>query len=166
MLKPIVSMNQMAMNESIATTCCYKWNGVSITGSATVLHGGNLNASYTYDYYYPDNTQKITNSTPVSNAWFNVPLAPTYAYKDLVKDGYSVPYKSAGEWYVDNTPITQYAGTDIIDTTAWKWVNPDTFYTAYKTGVSLEHVGSTSAHYKYQYGNEWLADHAAVQYSS
>lgn len=103
---------------------------------------------------------------PVSSAWFNVPLAPTYANKSLVEDGYSVPYKSGGEWYVDNTAITQYAGTDIIDTTAWKWVTPSTFYTAIKTGVSLKHVGSTSAHYQYQYGNSWLADHAAVQYSS
>ena len=51
MLKPVVNMNKMAMNESIATTCCFVWNGTSYAGSATMPHGGTLVAKYNTAYY-------------------------------------------------------------------------------------------------------------------
>lgn len=172
MLKPIVSMNQMAMNESIATTCCYSYDLVwasnysskYASAPATVLHGGKISVYWDYDYYYP----LVANgaSVNVSSGWFNVPLTPTYAYKSMVSSSSGLPYQSGGEWYSNDTAITRYAGTDIINKDVWQWVDPSSFYTAKTRGLDMKHVGATSPHYKWTSGNSWLADHDAVQYSS
>ena len=167
MLKPIVSMNQMAMNESIATTCCYKWNGNEITGSATVLHGGKIEVNKKIGYYYPGTkapTEKV--GFVVSDGWLNVPCIPTGANYTFVADATHLPYKSGGDWYtVAGDPITEFGSHIVLD--GWTFnVAPKDYYTAYVKEKKLNHVGSTSAHYQWTSGNNWLADHEAVQYSS
>ena len=166
MLKPIVSMNQMAMNESIATTCCYKWNGNTITGSATVLHGGKIDANVKYGYYYPGTDAPDAEVFEVSNGWLNVPCYYVGVdYRDVLGSEYNLPYKSSGDWYTGTTPITSNQGNIVLDTN-WKFADPASYYVKYKKSTTLNHVGSTSAHYKWTEGNNWLADHTAVQYSS
>lgn len=182
MLKPIVSMNQMAMNESIATTCCYAWNAVTASNiyapsPATVLHGGKLSADWDYDYYYPlgltinssDDLDRLVEkgvAVEASGGWLNVPLAPTYAYRSMVSSGSGLPYQSGGEWYSNGTAITQYSGTDIINTDVWQWVDSSSFYTTVRTSAYVKHVGSTSPHFKWTTDHSWLTDHNAAQYSS
>ena len=164
MLKPIVSMNQMAMNESIATTCCYKWNGVSITGAATVLHGGDLKVNYEYTWYYPE----TNNGVEVSSGWLNVGIVPKFALKDIVTGNQYLPYLSGGEWCCDGQELTEFGGIKVTDQfeDTWKLADPTTYYKKVATDYSITHTGATSAHYKWVGGNAWLADHEAVQYSS
>ena len=166
MLKPIVSMNQMAMNESIATTCCYKWNGNTITGSATVLHGGKIDAYKTYGYYYPGTDAPNEDVFEVSNGWLNVPCYYVGAdFASVLGSEANLPYKSAGDWYTGTTAITSNQGNIVLDTN-WKFADPASYYVKYTKSTTLKHVGSTSAHYQWTEGNNWLADHTAVQYSS
>ena len=167
MLKPIVSMNQMAMNESIATTCCYTWNG-NVTGSANVLHGGKLDVNYNVTYYYPE----TNNGVKVSAGWLTVGVAPTYNFAKRVESGEYMPYQSSGdwgwEWAQGGNLITDNARTTVVADAKdeWKIVNPQTFYKQVKSDPIITHTSATSAHYKYTSGNNWLADHTAVQFSS
>lgn len=171
MLKPIVSMNQMAMNESIATTCCYKWNGYSITGAATVLHGGSLDVKKTYGYYYPGTDAPGAKKLIVSSGWLTVPCVPTGKsnYK-FVTSAENLPYKSDGDWYYgygeNAVAITSNKGNIVLDEDSWMFTDPTGYYTEYTVSTKIKHVGATSAHYEWTSGNSWLSDHAAVQYTS
>ncbi len=175
MLKPIVSMNQMAMNESIATTCCYTWNG-NVTGSASVLHGGKLDVSYSYRYFYPETYTGDKNFVgaeyEVSRGWLNtnLPVVPNWEYRGFVVSAGALPYQSGAEWYdgYGDKPITKDNGLALSDygKEHWLYKNPATFYNKVMSGTSITHTGATSAHYKWTSGNNWLADHDAVQYSS
>lgn len=166
MIKPIISMNEMSMNESIATTCCYRWNGTSITGTAAVLHGGKLNVAYKYGYYYPGTDAPGATPVKVSEGWLNVPCVPTGADNyTFVENAANLPFYSGGDWYLANDiPITENNGHIVRD--GWKFVEPTTFYTKYVMDTNIQHVGSTSAHYTWVKGNEWLADHTAEQFMS
>lgn len=173
MLKPIVSMNEMAMNESIATTCCYIWNGVSVAGTATLPHGGKLiqtRAASTYFLPFSD--------VQVSDGWLSVGI--TVKDPNLVN---AHAYQSGGEWYVDSgalnpsVPVTMNGGwtlntvengglytNDLKDRIAIG--NGKGYYVEKKGAASMTHIGATSAHNRYTAGNNWLADHIAYQYSS
>ena len=168
MLKPIVSMNQMAMNESIATTCCYTWNGNKITGSATVLHGGKIVANTPVYYIYPgsDGVTSETNELVVSTAWLNADIVPLT--KDLAQGvgGFPAPQQSGGEWYYNGTRLTNYGKIKEEYKNVWTYQDPYKFYTKMNGKTTLNHVGSTSGHYKWTSGNDWLADHPAEQFSS
>lgn len=164
MIKPIVNMNRMAMNESIATTCCYAWNGTSLLGSAQVLHGGNLGAVTYFKYYYPE----TNNSVQVNEAWMNVGVVPNYNYRDRVTGTTNLPYLSGGEWYDGQAAITKFGGLELTEAgkEAWLIARPVNYYKQTVDHVEITHTGATSAHYQWQNGNAWLVDHKAVQYSS
>ena len=168
MLKPIVSMNQMAMNESIATTCCYVWNGNSILGSASLPHGGQLKAnSNSASYVQIGNTKYPLNSTwygytgghvvngDTAQCVVTTAIDGTLGYHSHVgvngfstmKEGIAAGFIKEG--YCDHK-------------------NPETcpYFKETKFAGSFTHTGATSAHYDMTSGNRWLADHTAVQYSS
>ena len=172
MLKPIVSMNQMAMNESIATTCCYVWNGTSLLGSASLPHGGQLVAKNSTTWYVWDDTK--TQAAKLNTSWLNW------------KGGHVTTS------YADSKYATGVNGDDIVyyhsTTGSWEtmydekgnlksWIatagycdhkNPETckYFSRTNFDKAFTHTGSTSAHYTWTGGNSWLADHTAVQYSS
>lgn len=166
MIKPVVSMNQMSMNESIATTCCFKWDGVDVTGTAVVLHGGKLNVNYKYGYYYPGTDAPGMDPVKVSDGWLNVPCVPTGANNYMfVENAANLPFYSGGDWYLaDKTPITENNGHIVRE--GWKFTDPAAFYTKYVKDTKIQHIGATSAHYTWVKGNEWLADHEAQQFAS
>ena len=172
MLKPIVSMNQMAMNESIATTCCYVWNGTSILGSASLPHGGQLVAgSKTTSYVQIDNTRYALNGT-----WWGYTgghANTEWAAKNVITsstDGKGGTH----DWTVK--PNNDGTFTTMEQLIAWGDVkegycdhkNPETcpYFKVTNFNGSFTHTGATSAHYNLTGGNIWLADHDAVQYSS
>ena len=158
MLKPIVSMNTMAMNESIATTCCYVWNGTSIAGSASLPHGGQLFQAKSTKYYFPKSDMQV------SSAWMNLPLVAKEA--EMVTSNAALPYKSAGLWYDNaNNLVADEVGHQIFDD-RYAFGNPKTYYTAYTTPGNMMHTGATSAHANVTFGNAWLADHQAYQFAS
>ena len=168
MLKPIVSMNQMAMNESIATTCCYVWNGTSLLGSASLPHGGQLVAkSSTTSYVQIDDTRYVLNGTwygytgghvanpAIAGCVVTTATDGTAGYHDHTVGSAFVPMKDAivagniKDGYCDHK-------------------NPATcpYFKETKFAGAFTHTGATSGHYTWTGGNTWLADHTAVQYSS
>ena len=172
MLKPIVSMNQMAMNESIATTCCYVWNGTSLLGSASLPHGGQLKAGSSTTWYVWNGDK--TNATEMNSSWLSWQgghVNPAYAGLKLstgVKGDWIVySHSNDGNWdtlYDANGNLK----TNIATAGFCDHKNPETCKYFSRTNFSgkFTHTGATSAHYDMTSGNKWLADHTAVQYSS
>lgn len=160
MLKPIVSMNTMAMNESIATTCCFVWNGTSYAGSASLPHGGKLVGSSSSTYYF----KNANRGTVVSKGWLN------YKYGHVVCGGTvenSAPYESGGKWYVGDALISSLPTTDVKPTAYCDHsIAANCEYEKVSSFSGMKHIGATSAHYTYTSGNNWLVDHTAYQYSS
>ena len=171
MLKPIVSMNQMAMNESIATTCCYVWNGTSILGSASLPHGGQLKAnSNSASYVQIGNTRYALNGT-----WWGYTgghANTEWAAKNVITTSID-SVSGAHDWSVKGE---DGGFTTMEDLIAWGDVkkgycdhkNPETcpYFKVTSFAGTFTHTGATSAHYDMTSGNKWLADHTAVQYSS
>ena len=188
MLKPIVSMNQMAMNESIATTCCYVWNGTSLLGSASLPHGGALKANSKSPLYLK---LSDTDSCALNSSWLNYHAGhvnnATYA-------GYVINKGLPGRiGSLDETPghyedwvVYKHNATadwepirDTVTTALKPFItavpggycahNGDAncpYYKVTSFAGSFTHTGATSGHYTWTGGNSWLADHTAVQYSS
>ena len=187
MLKPIVSMNQMAMNESIATTCCYVWNGTSLLGSASLPHGGQLKANTKTGSYL---ALSDTSSAPLNSSWFNfhqghvnnAEYAGYYISKGLAKrigepvvdpivkyDDWVVYRHNVGEeWEAIRDPATTLLKS-FITPIGYCAHNGDAncpYYKVTSFADSFTHTGATSGHYTWTSGNSWLADHKAVQFSS
>ena len=158
MLKPVVNMNKMAMNESIATTCCFVWNGTSYAGSATMPHGGTLVAKYNTAYYLKSN-----RGLEISKGWINW-KGGHITNRALMANA---PFESAGSWYVAgvDTQVTEltsanastYGWADSIDFNWCDHNNAGCAYEKVSTLASMTHVGATSAHYNYTSGNSSLA---------
>ena len=164
MLKPVISMNKMSMNESIATTCCYVWNGNSLLGAATLPHGGKLVADAKTDSFVQiENTRYPLNST-----WWDYTdghAASGAAARSVVtkttdgKWGYH-DYANPGTFtLMENGQVTK----EFCD-----HKNPEIclYFKVTEYLGTFTHVGATSAHYNLTSGNEWLADHPAQQYMS
>ena len=168
MLKPIVSMNQMAMNESIATTCCYVWNGTSLLGSASLPHGGQLKANNsTKAYVQLGDTRYALNSTwyGYTGGHVNDPYAASCV---VTSDMNGVP------GYHDHQTSNSFVSMEYAQSKNWvtkgyyDHKNPATcpYFKETTFAKSFTHTGATSGHYTWTGGNSWLADHTAVQYSS
>ena len=165
MLKPIVSMNKMAMNESIATTCCYIWNGTSVAGSAILPYGGNLYQNKVSTYYYPK------TDLAVSSAWLDLPLVAKNEAAARALDLSShvnLPIKSNGNWYVGSEPLTRENGMELtaLGDQYYKVGNPRAEYAVYVTSGDMMHANAKAAHANVNNQNRWLADHKAYQYAS
>ena len=173
MQKPAVELHEMAMNESIATTCCCVWNGVSLVGSASLPHGGRLTPKYDTRYYY-----SMTGvSGQVSAIWLDSSVGIHPRTQTGVDETYAVwRDPDNNEWYVATSSgeycVTKNNGFEI---------NNDVYFarnfkmnnirktrdaTATRTLVHFIHSRSTSPHNMYTSGNNWLPDHQAYQYSS
>ena len=186
MLKPIVSMNQMAMNESIATTCCYVWNGTSILGSASLPHGGQLKANNKTNLYL---ALSETTSVPLNSSWLNYHAGHVnnaeyagYVINKGLPGRIGCELETPGHY--DDWVVYQHNANGnwepIHDkvTTALKCFITPIGYCAHNGDAncpyvkvtsfakSFTHTGATSGHYTWTGGNSWLADHTAVQYSS
>ena len=153
MLKPVVNMNKMAMNESIATTCCFVWNGTSYAGSATMPHGGTLVAKYNTTYYL----KGANRGMEVSKGWVN------WKGGHIEHDSWNLfpPYESGDKWFVNNgTEQELTSGNDNLVNIDFNWCDHNNAGCAYEkvsTLASMTHVGATSAHYNYTSGNSSLA---------
>ena len=187
MLKPIVSMNQMAMNESIATTCCYVWNGTSILGSASLPHGGSLKANSSTNYYV-----QIGNcNVPLHTSWLKYTAGHV---NDSTYAGYVINKGLPGRIGCELETPGHYDDWVVYQHNAngnWEPIHDEvttalkSFITPVKGGFcahngdancpyvkvtsfanSFTHTGATSGHYTWTGGNSWLADHKAVQFSS
>ena len=170
MLKPIVSMNQMAMNESIATTCCYVWNGTSLLGSASLPHGGQLVAGSKTTYYTWNADRTVAKE--INKSWLNWtgghvnPNFASWKYNAVDSQGNNVAYVTK-----DNVRDDLYIGDKVNSNIAFAGYcdhkGADCWYTKETSfDKTFTHVGATSAHYTWTTGHKWLMDHEAVQFSS
>ena len=173
MLKPIVSMNQMAMNESIATTCCYVWNGTSLLGSASLPHGGSLVAkSTTTSYVQLGDTRVKLNGTwynytagHANNAYVASCVVSTNAKGEIGFHTHGANGENGQWWAMATADKADVAPAlngycDHVN-------NPNCpYFKETKYTGEFKHTGATSAHYTWTSGNSWLQDHDAVQFSS
>lgn len=164
MIRPVVFLCQMAMNESIATTCCYKRVSDNIAEMAVTLHGGVIRDKPYYKYYFGDTAEQIPGM------WLDRSVEICPENMETAKKVTSV-WKNQGIWYVqfadkdEPTPVTTVDGKVIAGFKTKNILrNKELFFR--ETIHNIMHIGSTSPHYKYTSGNDWLPDHAAVQYSS
>ena len=165
MLKPVVSMNTMAMNESIATTCCYVWNGTSLAGAASLPHGGELVAKSNTTYY------TAIGGAEMNKSWVNWTgghVIDAYAAKN---GHYHANLEGKG---VVTTPNDADVLMDAAAGPAYEWVklgfcshnDSNCPYVKESKLDYMKHVGATSAHYSFTANNEWKMDHQAFQYAS
>lgn len=175
MQKPAVELHEMAMNESIATTCCYVWNGVSLVGSASLPHGGRLTPKYDTKYYY-----SMTGvSGQVSSIWLDKSVGIHPGTQKAADETYAVwRDPKDNEWYVatssgtycvttgDGFQIDNSPGALFARNYRMKNIRSTRDATVTRTLVHFIHSRSTSPHNMYTSGNNWLPDHQAYQYSS
>lgn len=172
MQKPAVKMHEMAMNESIATTCCYVWNGTFPVSSVTYPHGGRINQVNETKYYY----SMPGVSGQISSIWLSgVGIHPRT--QTGVDETYAVwRDPDDKEWYVLTSAgeirVTTGEGAAIDNTVPFARnyrkgkITSTKYYTRTTEFKYYNHSRSTSPHSMYTLGNNWLADHQAYQYSS
>ena len=158
MLMPIVSMNKMAMNESVATSCCWRNVTTAHKEYPEILHGGYVGTAYVEKYVTK------TAYAGMSKTLFNLP----YDYKG---NGLTEPYISAPIYYdPDTTPgIWRYVGDEApVHTEHFgKACKHEDGYCEYlelsREYRTNQHMDSTSKH-----GNitKWAEPHTSMQYSS
>ncbi len=168
MLMPIVSMNEMAMNESIAAGCCFR---EAVSGSTNVywqtLYGGSIHSGY-------------VAKTPKALT-LNYPNWKTFGFDIALKDAnaYGITFKSG----LDGVVVYQNAATGVEFTTVEGYLSryeiakgkdcdhkdPWTcnYYEKLAQGdatqyVENHHFDSTAVHAKNAVG----VPHPALQYNS
>ena len=164
MIKPVISMNKMAMNESIATTCCYVWKGTSLLGSPVLPHGGKLVAdTKTESYVQIDNTRY-----PLNNTWWGY----TGGHANSGNAAASVVTKNTEgklgyhDHNVGNSFTLMADGEVTKEFCDHKNAEICPYFKVTNFIDTFTHTGATSAHYTWTAGNEWLADHPAQQFMS
>ena len=163
MKMPIVSLTAMAMNESVAATCCYKATNINGNNYETVLSGGSVIVDVQNKYTYGCKA----GWTTVAGDYEEATIAP------LVTN-------AAGElgYYVDDK-FTKLSSLTAIGSTASIYdggfaadltkCDHKGAYCTYVQNGTLEpifvktHVGATVEHAA---SKNWAAAHTAVRFNS
>ena len=160
MLMPIVSMNKMSMNESVAASCCWRYVLGVHEQYPEILHGGKIGTTYEV---------KLTLKgdyavSGVKSGWLALPYDVAVADAKL-----NISYNPGrDDWF------WQYGGEDyyikenpnLLDIVKSPCPHNDgscSYYQEVPVYQQDMHIGATSAH-----ANEkkWDEPHKAVQYSS
>lgn len=158
MQNPVVSLNEMAMNESVAATCCFVAANINGHDYETVLNGGYLTDRVTNEIVYGVDTSWVAVLGDYSAASATNPLYSKYVN---------------GEWLLGAMVGEEFVTLDklaVVSTT-----NPDLTYcdhkgdychyvTAIDPVFSRVHVGSTVEHTSG--GKKWSEVHNAIRFSS
>ena len=160
MLMPIVSMNKMSMNESVAASCCWRYVLGVHEQYPEILHGGKIGTTYEVKLQLKGDYAV----SGVKNGWLALP------YDVGVSDAkLNISYNPGrDDWF------WQYGGEDyyikenpnLLDIVKSPCPHNDgscSYYQEVPVYQQDMHIGATSAH-----GNEkkWDEPHKAVQYSS
>ena len=160
MLMPIVSMNKMSMNESVAASCCWRYVLGVHEQYPEILHGGKIGTTYEVKLQLKGDYA----AKGVASGWLALP------YDVGVDDAkLNISYNPGrDDWF------WQFEGKDYYikeNPNLVKIVKPScphndgscSYYNEVPTYSQDMHIGATSAH-----GNEkkWDEPHKAVQYSS
>lgn len=180
MLMPIVSMNKMAMNESVATTCCYRQVASNPTALYwDVLHGGWIGNGYgTATDTWKDAYAPYKNTSWLSTS-FGRDLSGTDANIVALFSGNTLNYGTGSgtetaKWYVNSWVSGQSLDTAIYnassgtvsyaDGSACDHTSPSCKYRDYGYGyLTNKHFEATSAHASV---TKWAEPHDPKQYLS
>ena len=154
MLMPIVSMNKMSMNESVAASCCWRYVLGVHEQYPEILHGGKIGTTYevvlTLESKYKD----------MKSGWLALP------YDVSVEDARRKIYYDASldDWFWQaNRKV--YLKENLFEIVKSPCPHNDgscSYYEEVPTYSQDMHIGATSAHVT----DNWAEPHKAVQYSS
>ena len=156
MLMPIVSMNKMSMNESVAASCCWRYVLGVHEQYPEILHGGKIGTTYEVKLQLKGDYAK----NGVKNGWLSLDydVAPNWAVEPIYYDPDNKLWKlSANDTVVQKENVTvvkSYCAHDDGSCSYYQEV-PD-----YQQDM---HIGATSAHANKK---NWAEPHKAEQYSS
>ena len=164
MKMPIVSLNNMAMNESVAATCCFAATDINGHAYETVLSGG-----YLSDQIGNDITYKVGES------WLTIrgDYAAAHAGYDLI-----YTYDDDDRWLMGINHSTGFVELGDLDAVADgnlalyqnNLTNCDhlgsycSYVDSIDASITKVHVGSTVQHSAG--GTKWASTHTAVRFNS
>ena len=158
MLMPIVSMNKMSMNESVAASCCWRYVLGVHEQYPEILHGGKIGTTYEVKL-------KLKGDYAVSgvkSGWLALPYdvavgdASRAIYYDANLDDWF--WQDGGKVYLKDNPNL----LDIVKSPCPHNDGSCSYYEEVPTYSQDMHIGATSAHVT----DNWADPHKAVQYSS
>ncbi len=173
MLMPIVSMNKMAMNESVATSCCYR-EVVDVTNVVwKTLYGGYIGTAYKDDVTTNRHGATAAQvSFVTSNLGYDILWQDKLATYNNAQIGWGPAWgSSTSTWIVTNSspvanqPLTEWLSANGISTSTCKHDDASCYYKDYATQiVPNQHIGATAKHDTG--GTNWAKPHEAQQWSS
>ena len=160
MLMPIVSMNKMSMNESVAASCCWRYVLGVHEQYPEILHGGKIGT--TYEVKLQLKGDYVANG--VASGWLSqgYDVAPALAWQSIsYNPDTNQWYRRSDKWIVNATSVAPFvvAGTQGCPHNDGSC----SYYAEVPTYSQDMHIGATSAHANKK---NWAEPHKAEQYSS
>ena len=157
MLMPIVSMNKMSMNESVAASCCWRYVLGVHEQYPEILHGGKIGTTYEVKL------QLKEEYAGLKNGWLSLDydVIPGVAACAISYDPDNKVWRDANDVAIDKATLASYK--QVVKSYCTHDDGSCSYYNEVPTYSQDMHIGATSAH-----GNEkkWAEPHKAVQYSS
>ena len=154
MLMPIVSMNKMSMNESVAASCCWRYVLGVHEQYPEILHGGKIGTTYEVKLTLKNKYKKM------KNGWLSLDydVAANWAIEPIYYDPDNNLWK-----FSSNDTVVQKESVSVVKPSCTHDDGSCSYYEEVPTYSQDMHIGATSAH-----ANEkkWDEPHKAVQYSS
>ena len=154
MLMPIVSMNKMSMNESVAASCCWRYVLGVHEQYPEILHGGKIGTTYEVKL------QLKEEYAGLKNGWLSLDydVAANWAIEPIYYDPDNNLWKLSS-----NDTVVQKKNVSVVKSSCPHNDGSCSYYNEVPTYSQDMHIGATSAH-----GTEkkWDEPHKAVQYSS
>ena len=158
MLMPIVSMNKMSMNESVAASCCWRYVLGVHEQYPEILHGGKIGTTYEVKLTLEEEYAGL------KNGWLSLEydVIPGVAACAISYDPDAKVWRDATTGAaIDKATLASYG--QVVKSYCPHNDGSCSYYNEVPTYSQDMHIGATSAH-----GNEkkWDEPHKAVQYSS
>ena len=158
MLMPIVSMNKMSMNESVAASCCWRYVLGVHEQYPEILHGGKIGTTYEVKLTLAEEYAGL------KSGWLALPYDV-----DVVAAGREIYYNpEKNDWFWKNGNEDRYVKEILSPDRIVKSSCPHndgscSYYEEVPTYSQDMHIGATSAHANKK---NWAEPHKAEQYSS
>ena len=150
---PIVNVNQMSMNESVAATCCYQAVQVNGQHYENVLHGGHLTTKVGNELNYAVDKSWVAFVNDYEEALSGHQLVKAY---DANNDVWNYGYYN-GTLFVKLSDLTAYlSGCDHQGDYCNYIDYIGTTFEKVHAGATVEHAAA----------KDWAATHTAVRFNS
>ena len=164
MKMPIVSLNNMAMNESVAATCCFAATNINGHSYETVLSGGYLTDKIGNKITYGVDSSwlnfrgdyAIADEYPVTQMWINSTLGWQYGVQK--EDGSFILLANLEKVPAGNMALYEPNLTNCDHKGEYC-----SYVRSIETTFTKMHIGSTVEHAA---AEKWAADHAAIRFNS